>query len=175
MASRIPDKDVMALSLPPKIIERLLEYRQRFFDKRMVGQPDIDCAHFACFMGGIVVADWQHAMQALDIVMSQVVQPHDLPYGRIGVIGTTQDLREHEGFHHILHAGVSLGGGLWLNVTALGGNLAVSRIADDLAYQRAEFQQWYGHTYDPTSVQLHLGPDIIPVNEAVTQHNSIKV
>lgn len=151
------DMPGVTIHLPDKIAERLLEYRKRFFDREMQGRPDIDCAHFACFMGAISVPDWQHAMKALDGVKGEIVLPNKLPAGTIGIIATTQKLPERA-FHHVLHVGVSLGQGKWLNVTGLGGHLAVSKIADDLEYQRAEVSQWYGHAFRPDRVQLHQGP-----------------
>jgi hypothetical protein len=149
----------IAIQFPDEIAERLLEYRTRFFDKNMQSRPDIDCAHFACFMSNIVVPDWQHAMKALDLVKGEILQPDELSVGAIGIIGTTQMLPERA-FHHVLHVGIGVGDGRWLNVTGLGGNLAVSDIADDLEYQRAQVRGWYGHRYKPALVQLHQGPTV---------------
>jgi hypothetical protein len=154
-----PGKHIIPLQLPAQIAGRLENYCKKYFDEHMNSHADIDCAHFACSMANIAVSDWQHALQALDTVKSQVIQPTEMPRGYIGVIASAQVLPEHD-FHHILHAGVSLGDGRWLNVTGLGGNLAVSQIAEDLAYQRAELQGWYGEKYEPAMVQLHLGPQV---------------
>jgi hypothetical protein len=147
----------ITLQLPDEAAERFLEYRKRFFTNDMQSRPDIDCAHFACFMADIGVPDWQHAMKALDLVKEKIVQPDELPVGTIGIIATTQMLPERA-FHHVLHVGISIGKGRWLNVTGLGGNLAVSDIASDLEYQRAEISVWFGGTYKPDLVQLHQGP-----------------